>query len=224
MDFPEKPPKLPLSSSAPRHPAFKAPDQVEPGTGNAAALSDIAGDIRTCESCNLYLIRKNTVPGRGAAGARLMVVTPPPIEGAGEDSTPLSVHENTYLGKWLTALGLNLERDVFITPAVKCHTPGGRPPHTEEAASCAGYLRRQYEAVAPRAVLALGDGACGALSGDIRDFPILVGKGWTWGAVPALILWTPAEVLAHPARLRRPVWEALQRFKAAWDALPGTGF
>jgi len=152
-----------------------------------------------------------------------MVVTPPPADAAGFRDSPLAPFEAEYLDKWLKALELDPRGDVFITPAVKCRTPGARPPMDEEQAACSGYLRKQYKAVRPRAVLALGGAACGALSGDPRDFPSLVGRDWTWGAVPALVLWTPAEVLANPGRLRKPVWDALQRLKAAWNAVPEPG-
>ena len=213
----------PQAASIRHSPVFDPPAGVEYGKEDAVELNAIAQEIRTCESCSLYLLRKNTVPGKGSAGARLMVVTPPPIDDAHADSMPMSTQENEYLMKWLAALGLNPHQDTFITPAVKCRTPGSRPPKPKEVEACVHYLHRQYRSVAPMAVLALGDAACGALSGDPRHFPALVGKDWRWGTIPALILWTPGEVLAHPERLRRPVWESLQRFKASWDVLSRTG-
>ncbi len=186
------------------------------------ALKTVAGEIAVCRNCNLYLMRENTVPGIGSPGATLMIVTPPPVDSASELTTPLPAFEQEYLEKWLVALELDPSRDVFITPAVKCRTPGARPPQSEEAAACTGFLRRQYKAVAPRAVLALGSSGCGALTGNPGDFPSLVGRDWNWGAVPALVLWTPAEVLANPGRLRGPVWESLKRLKASWNAVPGS--
>ncbi|OQX28639.1 MAG: hypothetical protein B0D92_07895 [Spirochaeta sp. LUC14_002_19_P3] len=212
----ESPPRLaaPKVIKQPKNPVF-APPQLAASGGSAEELKKIAAEIQACEGCSLNLVRQNTVPGWGRAGAGIMIVTPPPPDGIAEDAQPLPGFEKDYLDKWLAAIGLNFDQDVFITPAVKCRTPGRRPPHPEEAAACAGYLRRQYTACAPRGVLGLGDAACGALSGNPRDFPALVGKDWHWGEIPALILWTPAEVLANPNRLRRPVWEALQRFGKA---------
>lgn len=185
-----------------------------------SSLSGISSEISACRNCNLYLIRQNTVPGIGRPGATLMIVTPPPADGAGELDGPLPLYEQEYLEKWLSALSLDSGYDTFITPAVKCRTPGGRPPHGEESAACSGYLRRQYKEIKPKAVLALGAAACAALTGNAGDFPSLVGRDWTWGSIPALVLWTPAEVLANPGRLRKPVWDSLQRLKAAWNALP----
>ena len=190
--------------------------------GQPASLKQIADEVSNCSSCDLYLSRKNTVPGVGVDNAVLMIVTSPPYDGAGFNSVPLPLYEYEYLTKWLTALGLDPLRDIFITPAVKCRTPGGRPPNPDESAACSSYLRRQYKEVKPRGILALGDAACGALTGNSADFPALVGRDWTWGSVPALVLWTPAEVLASPGRLRSPVWESLKRLKAAWNALPGS--
>lgn len=188
----------------------------------SASLKQIGAEISECCNCNLYLTRQNTVPGAGSNGAVIMIVTPPPSNGAGFTNGPLPLYEYEYLEKWLKALGLDPLMDIFITPAVKCRTPGGRPPHPEESAACSTFLRRQYKEVKPRAVLALGAAACGALTGNSADFPSLVGRDWTWGSVPALVLWTPAEVLASPGRLREPVWESLQQLKAAWNAIPGS--
>ncbi len=199
---------------------FIPPEQVTHESDAATRLTNIADEIKACTKCNLNLIRKHTCPGRGRVAATLMVVTPPPGQEATEESSPFPSYEDEYLTKWLIALKLNPDTDAFITPTVKCHTPGRRPPQAEEAEACGGYLRRQVSAVAPKAILALGDAACGALTGNPRDFPSLVGKEWTWGNIPALVLWPPAEVLSQPNRLRRPVWQALQRFKAAWDASP----
>ena len=195
------------------------PEVGRPASSDAAELPRIAAEIRECRDCNLHLTRENTVPGYGPADCLLMVVTPAPGDSAAENDSPLPPFEHEYLWKWLTALELRPGPDVFITPAVKCRTPGGRPPLGTESAACAGYLHRQYRAAAPRAVLALGASACASLTGSPADFPALVGRQWNWGGVPALVLWTPAEVLANPARLRSPVWESLKRLKAAWNAL-----
>ncbi len=193
-----------------------------PDPAAVAGLKEISGEIAACRDCNLYLIRQNTVPGIGSIGATLFVVSPPPADGAGENDSPLASYEQEYLAKWLSALNLTPGTDTFITPAVKCRTPGGRPPHPDESGACSGYLRRQYKDIRPKAILALGAAACGALTGNSADFPTLVGRDWTWGSVPALVLWTPAEVLANPGRLRKPVWDSLQRLKAAWNAVPGS--
>ena len=195
------------------------PEVGRPASSDAAELPRIAAEIRECRDCNLHLTRENTVPGYGPADCLLMVITPAPGDSAAENDSPLPPFEHEYLWKWLTALELRPGPDVFITPAVKCRTPGGRPPLGTESAACAGYLHRQYRAAAPRAVLALGASACASLTGSPADFPALVGRQWNWGGVPALVLWTPAEVLANPARLRSPVWESLKRLKAAWNAL-----
>ena len=195
-----------------------------PGSDDSDTLFNISSDIARCHRCNLYLTREQTVPGVGIQRATLMVVTAPPIDSAGAQSSPLSPYEQEYLDKWLKALELDTQNDVFITPAVKCRTPGARPPHREELISCSFYLGRQYRSVRPKAILALGAAATAALTGKPADFHSLVGRDWSWGSIPALVLWTPAEVLASPGRLRAPVWKALQRLRKAWDAIPGNRF
>jgi len=185
-------------------------------------LGRISEEISRCESCNLYLIRENTVPGIGNENPLLMIVTAAPAFGAKETDGPLPPYESDYLDKWLKALDLQPALHTFITPVVKCRTPRGRPPKASESGECFRHLKRQFDELRPRAILALGAAACSALTGNTSNFSSLVGKPWTWGGIPSLVLWTPAEVLENPARLRKPVWDALQALRDAWNALPGT--
>lgn len=182
-------------------------------------IKRIAEEIASCEKCNLYLIRENTVPGVGVENPLLMIVTAAPVFGAKETDGPLSSDEFNYLDKWLRALNLEADSDTFIVPAVKCRTPGGRPPDAKELDECSQYFRRQFAELKPRAILALGAAACGVLTGDISNFPSLVGKLKIWEGVPSLVLWSPAEVRRNPVRLRKPVWEALQKLRDKWNAL-----
>lgn len=198
-------------------------DETSSTSRHWGKLGRIAKEISQCESCNLCLTRENTVPGIGTKNPLLMIVTAAPTFDARETDGPLPPYEFDYLDKWLKALNLQSSFDTFITPAVKCRTPGGRPPNADESAKCFRHLERQFVKLKPRAILALGAAACGALTGDISKFPSLVGKMWIWREVPSLVLWTPAEVLENPARLRKPVWDALQKLRDAWNALPGTG-
>lgn len=46
--------------------------------------------------------------------------------------------------------------EVFITGAVKCRPPGNRDPRAGEIAACRRYLGRQFDAVSPKVVCAMG--------------------------------------------------------------------
>ena len=190
-------------------------DKTNTGSGG---INLINKEIAACKNCNLYLIRNNAVFGKGSENPVLMIIAPPPYDGAPENGNPMLPYEEEYLNKWLKAVDIDPEKQVFITPCVKCRTPGGRNPYRDEVSECSSFLRRQYKELKPKAVLALGDAACGALTGNSNDFPSLVAADWTWGAVPALVLWTPAEVLTNPEKFRKPVWLALQKLKEAWSS------
>lgn len=209
----------------PSTPPVRTEPRIFPSVGDGpepdrpAQLREIAGEIRECRLCDLYLTRQATVPGRGSVDVSLMVVVGPPFSSAGEEDGPLSPSEMEYLDRWLAAADLDPQRDIFITGAVKCRTPGARTPRPPESSACRSYLVRQVASIRPRALLVLGAAACDSLSQEPGKFRTLVGGDWMWEGIPALVLWTPAEVLAAPERLRRPVWEGLKRLKAAWDGL-----
>ena len=192
---------------------------LQPDSISAGSIEGIADAIRDCRDCNLALIRESTVPGTGSSRARLMVITQPPWEYASFETSPLSREEQDYLGKWVQAVGLDMQKDVFVTPVVKCPTPVMRPAMPEEISACSDYLMQQIRSVSPSAILALGSSACAALTGQHSDFGSLVTKDWEWNGIPTLVLWRPAEVLGNPGKLRRPVWESLKRLRKSWDAL-----
>jgi hypothetical protein len=52
-------------------------------SASAADLVAIAAEAASCRACNLHLTRANTVPGIGGTDVTLMVITPPPADGAG---------------------------------------------------------------------------------------------------------------------------------------------
>lgn len=55
--------------------------------------------------------------------------------------------------------------DVYITYAVKCHTPGGRPPEKEELKSCKKYLLEEIAVVKPEIIITLGNVALNQVTG-----------------------------------------------------------
>jgi DNA polymerase len=72
-------------------------------------------------------------------------------------------------GKWFDQAlnehaGLS-RSDLYISNAVKCHTPENRKPYDKEVVSCEAFLCREVEVVRPRVVVALGSLAFKQMTG-----------------------------------------------------------
>ena len=115
------------------------------GESEPSPISNVfsSGDV----SCELVVVGQN--PGRDE-----VLVGRPFIGASGRFFDKVLLEE----------VGLGRDQ-VYVTNVVKCFTPGNRAPTPEEVGSCQGFLRREFEIVKPKMVLALGSYAFRALTG-----------------------------------------------------------
>ena len=201
-------------------PQPEAPEvHVKPNAGlENVDWTGLQGLVSQCQACELYQTRTQTVFGMGHPQADLMLIGEAP--GADEDKQgePFVGRAGKLLDEMLYAIGLDREK-VFIANILKCRPPQNRDPRPEEVASCAGFLKRQIELVAPKLIVALGriaaqnllqtDTALGKLRGSMHELDGL--------NVPVLVTYHPAYLLRSPAEKRKS-WQDLQRVR---DCLQG---
>ncbi len=128
--------------------------------GKKLQLEKLNKKIGRCRKCFLWKTRKNTVPGEGKTGAKIMVLGQAP--GAEEDKTgrPFVGRAGQLLTQLLNKAGLD-RKDVFITSPVKCFPPKNRKPSKEEIKFCLPYLEKQIKIISPRRFILLGEIAFG---------------------------------------------------------------
>ena len=168
---------LPDGSTTQARPAREPPDLPPPGISydppggdlfsndpvpQAISLEAIAQLVAGCTKCRLCDGRRHTVPGEGAAEARLVVVGEGPGRVEDETGRPFVGPAGELLTKILGAIELPRER-VFICNVVKCRPPENRLPQFDEIAACVPYLFRQIEIVQPKVILAMGGTAAQTL-------------------------------------------------------------
>lgn len=182
-------------------------------TGSAAALARIADEIRGCTRCPLAARRTRTVPGEGNPLSDVLLVGEGP--GAREDATgrPFVGPAGQLLSELLRSIGWERE-DVFITNVVKCRPPGNRDPEPAEISTCATYLDRQEEALAPAVVVTLGRHSLqrylpGARIGQVHG---VLRRSYTGHHV--FPMYHPAAAL-HQASLRETLFRDIRGLPAA---------
>ena len=174
-----------------------------PETRSWAALE---AAIRDCRACALCEGRRQAVPGSGDQQATWLIVGEAP--GAEEDQKgqPFVGHSGQLLDAILAALGLNRQKGVYITNAVKCRPPENRSPEAGELASCEAFLREQIRAIQPAVILALGKSAAHALLGEAASKQAAIqrlrGVQHTYArdglAIPVVVTYHPAYLLRQP--------------------------
>ncbi len=175
-------------------------------------LARIAEEVAVCSKCGLHTGRTHTVPGMGAVEPLVMCIGEAP--GAEEDRTgrPFVGKAGQYLDKWLDAIGLSREENVFIGNIIKCRPPNNRDPHPEEMEACLPYLKRQIEIIRPKTILTLGRISSQVLSGQSKGIGALRGTSFLFMDIPCIPTYHPSGVLRNP-EYRKPVWEDLQRLQ-----------
>lgn len=96
--------------------------------------------------------------GVGDRTAKIMVIaeSPGPIEDTvGE---PLQGKPGKLFWEIMSKLGITQD-DCYVTHAVKCRTPDGRPPTAKEMKACKPYLEQEIKKVKPKFILMLGSTA-----------------------------------------------------------------
>lgn len=171
--------------------------------------------VASCTRCALHAGRTRTVFGVGDRAADWLVVGEAP--GAEEDrkGEPFVGRAGRLLDAMLAALGFS-RAQVYIANVVKCRPPENRDPRPEEADSCAAYLDRQIELLAPRIILAVGRVAAQRLLGSDAPVGRLRGRVHRYGPaeIPLVVTWHPAYLLRRP-QAKADTWRDLLLAAAA---------
>jgi uracil-DNA glycosylase len=165
----------------------------------ATSWEALEARVSSCVRCPLHAGRTRTVFGIGNRQAEWLIIGEAP--GAEEDrrGEPFVGRAGKLLDAMLAALGYARDQ-VYIANVVKCRPPENRDPRPEEAASCAPYLDRQIELVAPKIILAVGRVAAQRLLGSDSPVGRLRGRVHRYGptGIPLVVTWHPAYLLRRP--------------------------
>jgi uracil-DNA glycosylase len=228
LGFPKRPPGAPVStppvaapdpatapaptttSNAPPSPAR---DPAPAAIDRLVRLPQLATEVAACTRCGLAATRTQTVFARGNPEAQLCFVGEAP--GADEDAQglPFVGRAGQLLDRMIGAMGLSPEQDVYICNILKCRPPGNRRPEPEEMATCIPYLHEQLALVRPRAIVAMGNTAVGALLDTKLGITKLRGQ---WKLYKGHTLVMPTY---HPSYLLRPSPQQTEAKRQAWQDL-----
>jgi uracil-DNA glycosylase len=188
--------------------------------GTEGQLAAVAEEVRGCTRCPLHRGRTQAVPGEGNPISDVLLVGEGP--GAREDATgrPFVGPAGKLLEELLGSIGWQ-RADVFIANVVKCRPPGNRTPEPDEVATCAPFLFRQIEAIAPKVIVALGSPAAKTLLGTKVGITQLRGNWGRFRGIPVMPTFHPAYLLrAYTVENRKRVFEDLRAARSRMDEGP----
>ncbi|HEY3919125.1 MAG TPA: uracil-DNA glycosylase [Stellaceae bacterium] len=217
----------------PAAPAFAAPSFAKPAAAVrpiAAATTEIAGARRLAEAattlaeletavssfegCALRKTATHTVFADGTPHAPVMIIGEAP--GADEDriGKPFVGRSGQLLDRMLAAIGLDRQRNVYITNILFWRPPGNRKPTEAEIALCLPFVWRHIAIGAPQFVLLAGGTATSAILGRAEGITKLRGRWFDLAVpgrdrpIPALTTYHPSFLLRTPTR-KSEIWRDL---------------
>ena len=181
----------------------------EASHARAAALDEIAAQVRSCTNCRLHAGRTNAVPGEGHPDTEVMFVGEGPGFNEDRQGRPFVGRAGELLVRLLGQVGWRRDQ-VFITNVVKCRPPDNRDPEPDEIAACAPFLQRQLEILQPALVVTLGRHSLGrfmpgARIGQVHGTHRDAAEGTAPAGTTAYAMYHPAAALRTPEIERQSV-------------------
>lgn len=172
-------------------------------------------DCMGCDKCELAKTRTKLVFGVGNENARVLFIGEGP--GANEDlqGEPFVGRGGQLLDKFLAAVDLDRNKNIYIANMVKCRPPQNRDPLPAEQDMCIGWLREQTRLLKPKIIVCLGRISATRLISP--DFKVTKQHGQFIEKNGTLMMGTfhPAALLRNPNQ--KP--EALEDFLALRDKI-----
>jgi uracil-DNA glycosylase family 4 len=198
--------KQPSAPTPERKQAAPAPVQARVAQ---TGLSAIRAELKDCMQCTLSQTRSNIVFGEGNEAPVLVFIGFAPADEAGKAASPFA----GAAGQLLTDIivkGMNLKReDVYVCTIVKCAPPDGREPGPAEISTCLPYLRKQVQALHPKAIVAMGDRANQVLLNTVDAVASLHGLWHAFDGVPVMPTFDPEHLLKNPQD-KKLAWADIQ--------------
>ena len=91
-------------------------------------FSEFTEKCRACQNCVLHETRTQVVVGTGPVPCDVMVIGEAPGQQEDEQGKPFVGRAGLLLTKIFESVGLERDKDIYITNTVKCRPPKNRTP------------------------------------------------------------------------------------------------
>lgn len=134
-------------------------------------LGDVSLLCENCHSCEIASRRDKMVFSAGNPDAKVVFIGEAPGKDENAQGLPFVGRAGQLLNTYLQKIGIDREKDLYITNILKCRpTNPDRPnkdrvPASDEIRNCIGYLYKQIEIVKPNLIVLCGGTSLKTLTG-----------------------------------------------------------
>ena len=188
---------------------------------NKLNFQNLEKNCLSCVRCSLSTSRTNVVFGRGNPKAKLFIIGEGPGQQEDEQGMAFVGRAGKMLDSVFSSVGIDTNKDCYISNIVKCRPPNNRKPLANEVSECIPWLTQQIKLIKPKVIVLAGSTAVQSYL-DI-DEPISKLRG-TWiikENIKFMPIFHPSYLLRNPSKEKgKPkwlTWEDLKKVKKEVD-------
>ena len=176
-----------------------------------------------CKQCALSKTRTNVVFGRGNPNTKIFIIGEGP--GHNEDMEGLAFvgRAGKLLDAAFQSVGIDTNRDCYISNIVKCRPPNNRKPQNEEIESCSTWLDQQINLINPKIIVLAGSTAVESYLNIKEPISKIRGKWIERDGRKVMPIFHPSYLLRNPSKEKgKPkwlTWRDLKLVKTEMEAL-----
>ena len=181
---------------------------------NQKKFDILESECSKCVMCSLSSTRNNVVFGRGNPNSSLFVIGEGP--GQQEDAQGLAFvgRAGKMLDSAFLSVGIDTNKDCYISNIVKCRPPNNRKPLVNEVKECMPWLNEQIELIKPKVIVLAGSTAVQSYLDIDEPISKLRGEWIIRNDIKYMPIFHPSYLLRNPSKEKgKPKWLTWQDLK-----------
>ena len=174
----------------------------------------LQNECSTCVKCSLSSTRNNVVFGRGNPHSKLFVIGEGPGQQEDEQGLAFVGRAGKMLDSAFQSVGIDTNKDCYISNIVKCRPPNNRKPLANEVKECMPWLNEQIELIKPKVIVLAGSTAVQSYLNIDEPISKLRGKWIIRNDIKYMPIFHPSYLLRNPSKEKgKPKWLTWQDLK-----------
>ena len=181
---------------------------------NKKKFNILESECSKCLKCSLSSTRNNVVFGRGNPNSNLFVIGEGPGQQEDEQGLAFVGRAGKMLDSAFQSVGIDTNKDCYISNIVKCRPPNNRKPLANEVKECMPWLNEQIVLIKPKVIVLAGSTAVQSYLNIDEPISKLRGEWIVRSDIKFMPIFHPSYLLRNPSKEKgKPKWLTWQDLK-----------
>ena len=181
---------------------------------NHKKFNILESECSKCLKCSLSSTRNNVVFGRGNPNSNLFVIGEGPGQQEDEQGLAFVGRAGKMLDSAFQSVGIDTNKDCYISNIVKCRPPNNRKPLANEVKECMPWLNEQIVLIKPKVIVLAGSTAVQSYLNIDEPISKIRGKWIVKEDIKYMPIFHPSYLLRNPSKEKgKPKWLTWQDLK-----------